>query len=76
MAEGQPQPANESDTVYLFRFDPVSNLPIIIGKVFIDENEDAWVRINATDLAEGIGVKDIDGVVLLNRDEFNVQEPE
>ncbi|QCG77552.1 hypothetical protein SEA_DIZZYRUDY_56 [Microbacterium phage DizzyRudy] len=80
MAEDQheepPAVVNESEAVYLYRYDPVTNLPVVVGKIFIDENRDAWVRLNATDLAEGIGVEDIDGVALLNRDQFNHMEPE
>lgn len=69
-----PVPQREEESVYLYRFDKETKLPVIVGKVFIDTAGDAWVRINATDLAEGIGVEDIDGVALMNRDQFNVME--
>lgn len=72
--EGPPEPAKGSESVYIYRIDPVTNLPVIIGKVFVDGKGDAWVRINATDLAEGIGVQDIDGVALLGREQFNQLE--
>lgn len=69
-----PQAKDPSRVVYIYRLDESSKLPIIVGKVFIDQEGDAWVRINATDLAAGIGVEDIDGVALLDRDTFNGQD--
>lgn len=69
--EAPPRPANDADAVYLYRLDPESKLPVVVGKVFVDENRDAWVRINETDLAAGIGVENIDGVSLHDRDTFN-----
>lgn len=74
--EPAPEPEHQSETVYIYRLDQVTNLPVVVGKVFIDASGDAWVRINSTDLAEGIGVEDIDGVALVNRDQFNVMEPQ
>jgi len=70
-----PKPANERESVYLYRVDPESHLPVVIGKVFIDTKGDAWVRINAEDLAAGIGVENIDGVALMTRADFQAQEP-
>lgn len=69
------KPQNEAETVYLYRVDKESKLPVVIGKVFIDAAGDAWVRINKDDLAEGIGVTDIDGVALMTRGDFNAREP-
>lgn len=76
-AKHQPPPEvdNEAHSVYIYRLDPMTNLPMIVGKVFVDPQGDAWVRINETDLAEGIGVENIDGVALLNREQFNHMEP-
>lgn len=74
--EEPPVVENEAKSVYIYRVDAETNLPVIVGKVYIDPQGDAWVRINATDLAEGIGVEDIDGVALLGRDQFNHMEPE
>jgi hypothetical protein len=70
-----PTPVREQETVYIYRYDPVTSLPVIVGKVFIDENADAWVKINETDLAKGIGVMNIDGVAMVSAAEFNAQEP-
>jgi len=70
-----PVPAREEETVYLYRVDPKTHLPVVIGKVFIDTKGDAWVRINKDDLAEGIGVEDIDGVALMTRGDFQHLEP-
>ena len=72
--QAPPSPKDDSKSVYIYRFDQETSLPVIIGKIFVDENEDAWVRINAQDLAEGIGVENIDGVALLDRDTFNGME--
>jgi hypothetical protein len=71
-----PSPARDAETVYIFRQDPETQLPVIVGKVFIDTRGDAWVKINSTDLAAGIGVTDIDGISLVDRDAFNAQELE
>lgn len=68
-----PEPEKNADSVYIYRLDLETRLPVVVGKVFVDAQGDAWVRINATDLAEGIGVKDIDGVALMDRDTFNAQ---
>lgn len=72
--KGPPVPKRESDTVHLYRLDPETHLPIIVGKVFIDKDENAWVRINAQDLAAGIGVEDIDGVALLDKYHYDLLE--
>ena len=76
MAKHQPppSPSEESKSVYIYRMDQETKLPVVIGKIFIDEEGDAWVRINATDLAEGLGIEDIDGVSLMNRDQFVLME--
>jgi hypothetical protein len=74
MADGEyepPAPVRNAESVYIFRYDPETKLPVVVGKVFIDSDGNAWVRINATDLAAGIGVEDIDGVALMNREQFN-----
>ena len=70
-----PEPAREEESVYLYRVDKATHLPVVIGKVFIDKFGDAWVRINKDDLAEGIGVADIDGVALMTRGDFQNLEP-
>lgn len=73
--EPTPKPAREPESVYIYRVEPATHLPVIVGKVFIDAQGDAWVRINAEDLASGIGVENIDGVALLSREDFNFEEP-
>jgi len=78
MAEINPNPAEpsrEEESVYLYRVDKATQLPVVIGKVFIDKAGDAWVRINKDDLAAGIGVVDIDGVALMTRGDFHALEP-
>lgn len=70
-----PMPGKEGESVYLYRVDPATHLPVVIGKVFIDAAGDAWVKINKDDLAEGLGVQDIDGVALMSRGDFQAQEP-
>lgn len=67
------QPIQKGSVVDLYRRDPETKIPIIIGRVYIDIYGDAWVQINSNDLAEGIGVENIDGVALMTRDEFNGQ---
>lgn len=66
-----PTPAKPENVVYIYRIEEETSLPVIVGRVFIDENKDAWVQINETDLAEGIGVENIDGVALMDRDRYN-----
>lgn len=72
--QSPPQPARQEESIYIYRLDQETMLPVVVGKVFVDTHGDAWVRINATDLAAGIGVEDIDGVALLDRDSFNGQD--
>ena len=72
--QGPSQPAPGTESVYLYRLDPETHLPLIVGKVFIDKDENAWVRINAQDLAAGIGVEDIDGVALLDKYHYDLLE--
>lgn len=60
--------------VYLYYVDPATQLPTIIGKVFIDEQEDAWVRINGELLANSIGVENIDGVTVMNQFQFDASD--
>lgn len=55
---------------YLYHHDPETELAIIVGKVFVDGAGDAWVTISKEDLAEAIGVEDIDGVALMTRGQF------
>ncbi|AWN03298.1 hypothetical protein PBI_CAMILLE_51 [Microbacterium phage Camille] len=70
-----PVPVREEETSYLYRYDPETSLPVIVGKIFVDKDGDAWVRINSTKLAAALGVEDIDGVALVNNDQFEVMEP-
>lgn len=66
----RPAKATEERSSFLYYHDPVSELAIVVGEVYVDSSGDAWVRINGTDLAASIGVDDIDGVALQTRDEF------
>ena len=72
--QAPPEPKEESKSIYIYRFDLETNLPVIVGKVFVDKNNDAWVRINAETLAAGIGVENIDGVALLDSVTFDNME--
>lgn len=70
MSDTQPKAAPNKRSVYIYHHDPATELAIAVGKVFVDENGDAWVRINKDDLASAIGVEDIDGVALVTAEQF------
>lgn len=73
-----PRPAvrNAAEARYLYRLDPVSKLPIVIGKVFVDTDGDAWVRIDSEELAKGVAVSEIHGVALMDHNTFQSLEEE
>lgn len=66
----RPDVHNVNEPRYLYRLDPETRLPVVIGKVFIDNNGDAWVRIDSEELAKGINAENIDGVALLDHATF------
>lgn len=65
-----PSPGRKSKTVHIYRLDETTKLPIIVGLVFIDTMGAAWVRIDAEELAAGIGVENVNGVALLDHQTY------
>ena len=74
-AEAPPAPAHVQDAVYLYRLDPVSNLPVVVGKAFVNDVGRGWVFLIKEDLAAGIGAE-VQGLGLVTAGEFQSQEPE
>lgn len=68
----EPDEVEPERSEFLYKLDKETMLPIIVGKVFVDEKEDAWVRINGEVLAEAIGVENIDGVSIVNQAQFDL----
>ena len=76
MADHEPPPTaeNESETAYIYRIDPESQLPVVVGKLFKDEAGRPWVRLSREDLAAGIGEDHIQGTHLMSSQEFRLTE--
>ena len=66
--QAPPRPGTNSTQEYLYLLK--DNKPVIIGKVFVDQASDAWIRIDAEGMAAEIGVENIDGVALLDHATF------
>lgn len=43
---------------------------LLVGSVSIDENDDAWVKIDKDIIAWKLSVEDIDGMALLDNNSF------
>lgn len=60
-----------ANDVMIYRKDPVTNEDVEVGMATVDENGDAWLRINSEDLSDTLQVDDIDGVAIMNAYRYN-----